>query len=184
MSTIRLMKTQLPQLAEELNTTDRTLRRALKQGLVRAKRPSPRTVDVPLAERLYLRRAWPFLVSLREALRTEPAVSLAVLFGSRARGDDSPQSDVDLVVSLREGANERELARRLSERLGLRVQLVTLDDAEKAPILLSEALREGRVLVDRDLMWPSLLQHRQAVERAAARERRRIDQRFSLTFAE
>jgi predicted nucleotidyltransferase len=176
------MRTALPQLAAELRTTDRTLRRALQQGLVHAERPSPRTVDVSIAERTYLRRAWPLLSRLRETLRTEPAVSLAVLFGSRARGDDYAQSDVDLLVRLRPGANRRELASRLSERLGLQVQLATFEDAQDAPLLLAEVMREGRVVVDRDCLWPALLRDRQQVERAARRERRRIDGQFAAVF--
>src|SRR5438270_4826625 len=89
-------------LAGELETTDRTLRRAFRQGMFRATRPSARKLDLPLAERVYLRRAWPLLSSLRGALRTEPSVGLAVLFGSRARGDERAESDVDLVLELRE----------------------------------------------------------------------------------
>jgi predicted nucleotidyltransferase len=177
------MKTRLREFASELKTSDRTLRRALEQGLVRGHRRSPRTVDLPVAERAYLRRAWPLLVGTREALRTEPALSLAVLFGSRARGDDHPGSDVDLLVCLRGAANRREVASRLSEKLGLRVQIVTLEDARTAPLLLAEAMREGRVLVDRRGEWPNLLRQRSRIDRAAERERRRIEQEFAATFA-
>ena len=176
------MKTRLAALAAELDTTDRTLRRALQQGLLRAQRPSPRTVDLSVTERAYLRRAWPLLSSLREALRTEPAVSLAVLFGSRARGDDHPRSDVDLLVRLRQGADRRKLASRLSESLGLRTRLVALEDAERAPLLLAEVMREGRVVIDRDKAWPALLARRHRIERAARRERRRIDDDFAAAF--
>jgi predicted nucleotidyltransferase len=179
-----LMRTALPELAAELETTDRTLRRALRQGLVNARRPSPRTVDVSLAERTYLRRAWPLLRGLREALRTEPTVSLAVLFGSRARGDYSAGSDVDLLVGLRDEANARHVASRLSEKLGLRVQLVSLEDARRAPLLLREVLREGRVLIDRDREWRSLLREKEQVERAARREQRRVDAQFSAVFGD
>jgi predicted nucleotidyltransferase len=179
-----LVRTALPALAAELGTTDRTLRRALSQGLLNAQRPSSRTVDLSLAERTYLRHAWPVLARLREALRTEPAVSLAVLFGSRSRGDYLPESDVDLLVELRGVANVRQLASRLSEKLGVRVQLVTLEDARKAPLLLREVLREGRVLVDRDSIWPALLGAREQVERAARREQRRIDAEFAAAFGD
>jgi predicted nucleotidyltransferase len=178
------MRTALPELAAELKTTDRTLRRALGQGLVNAQRPSPRTVDVSLAERTYLRRMWPLLAGLREALRTEPTVSLAVLFGSRARGSYSASSDVDLLVGLRGEPRPRQLASRLSEKLGLRVQLVTLEDARKAPLLLREVLREGRVLVDRDRQWRSLLREKEQVERAARREQRRVAAQFSAVFGD
>src|SRR5438128_6514350 len=176
------MKTRLAELAADLGTTDRTLRRAVHQGLLRAQRPSPRTVDLPVAERRYVRRAWPLLSSLREALRTEPAVSLAVLFGSRARGDDHPSSDVDLLVHLRQEANGRELEARLSEKLGRRVQIVLLEDGRRKPLLLAEVMREGRVLVDRDETWPALLAEQHRIERAARREQRRIDDHFAAAF--
>ena len=178
------MRTALLELAAELKTTDRTLRRALGQGLVNAQRPSPRTVDVSLAERTYLRRTWPLLAGLREALRTEPTVSLAVLFGSRARGNYSARSDVDLLVGLRDEPRPRQLASRLSQKLGLRVQLVTLEDARKAPLLLREVLREGRVLVDRDRQWRSLLREKEQVERAARREQRQVAAQFVALFGD
>jgi predicted nucleotidyltransferase len=115
-------------------------------------------------------------------LRTEPSVSLAVLFGSYARGEEHRRSDVDLAVRLRDGGRRRELASRLSEKLGSRVQLVTLEDAAGAPLLLAEVMREGRVVVDRDGLWPRLVRQREQVERAARRERRRLDAEFSAVF--
>jgi predicted nucleotidyltransferase len=177
------MRTSLAELADELDTTDRTLRRAVRQGLLHGHRPSPRTLDLSIPERVYVRRAWPLLSSLREALRTEPTVSMAVLFGSRARGDDHPLSDVDLLVRLRRDADPHELAARLSGRAGHHVQTVTLDDAREKPVLLDEIIRDGRVLVDRDGAWPALLAERSRIERAARRERRRIDDRFAAAFA-
>jgi predicted nucleotidyltransferase len=176
------VKTRLAELASEVNTTDRTLRRAVRQGLLRAHRLSPRTLDLPLAERAYLRRTWPFLAAVREALRTEPSVSLAVLFGSRARGDEHASSDIDLLVQLRGGTNARQLASRLSGRLGHPVQLVLLEDAERTPLLLSEVLNEGRVLVDRDETWPSLMDQRSKIERARRKAERQIDSEFETAF--
>jgi predicted nucleotidyltransferase len=177
------VRTNLAELADELETTDRTLRRAVQQGLLHGHRPSPRTLDLPIQERVYARRAWALLSSLREALRTEPAVSTAVLFGSRARGDDHPLSDIDLVVHLRGDAEPNEIATRLSERAGHRVQAVLLEDVRQKPLLLAEIIREGRVLIDRDGTWPGLLAERSRIERAARRERRRIDERFAAAFA-
>ena len=176
------MRTGLTELAGELGTTDRTLRRALRQGLVRAYRPSARTVELSVGERAYLRRTWPLLASLRQALRTEPTVSLVVLFGSQARGDDRSGSDVDLLVRLRSGSNGRALASRLSEKLGLHVQVVLLEDARRAPRFLAEVMREGRLMIDRHEAWPALLAERERIERAAARERRRIDDEFAAAF--
>jgi predicted nucleotidyltransferase len=177
------MNLGLTELAAELATTDRTLRRAVTQGLLRAERPSPRKLEVPLSERDYLRRSWPLLSALRKALRTEPSVRFAALFGSAARGEMHPESDVDVLVVLREVGDTRPVASRLAERLGLRVQLVRLEDAQRAPKLLAEVLSEGRVLVDRESMWPQLRQQRTNVERAAAQERNRVDREFAERFA-
>ena len=171
-------------LASELQTTDRTLRRALRQGTLRGTRPSARKLDLPLGERVYLRRAWPLLTALRQALRTEPAVRLAVLFGSRARGDERPGSDVDLLVAFREEQSGREVASRLIDRLGLSIEIVSLQDAENAPLLLDQVLREGRVLVDRDGTWPALVAKESTIRRVAQRERHRIDVAFATAFPE
>jgi predicted nucleotidyltransferase len=96
---------------------------------------------------------------LLAALRTEPNVELAVLFGSVARGEDiTGASDVDLLVELRDphpGALEA-LRGRLSNHVGLEVQLVPLRAAHRDPHLLSEVLRDGRPLVDRQQRWPAL----------------------------
>lgn len=177
------MNVDLSTLAAELGTTDRTLRRAVEQGLLRAHRPSPRKLEMSVKEREFLRRSWPLLSRLREALRTEPAVSYAVLFGSRARGDVHSRSDVDVLVELREAADKRALASRLSRRLGLRVQLVTREEAEETPLLLREILREGRVLVDREASWPRLKKRAPSVEKAAHRERLRVEREFAESFA-
>jgi predicted nucleotidyltransferase len=180
------MRTTLPRLARELETTDRTLRRAVDQGLLRIQRPSPRTVELPLDEHVYLRKNWPLLAELRQILRTEPGISLAVLFGSRARGDNHAHSDVDLLVALRpdakSGATERRRSRalsaRLSERLGLDVQVIPLRDAEDSAVLLAEVIRDGRVLVDRGGEWSRLVERRNRVNHAATRERKELNQRF------
>lgn len=176
------MNIDLATLAAELATTDRTLRRAVAQGLLRAERPSPRKLEISVGERAFLRRSWPLLSELRQAFRTEPSVALAALFGSSARGEMHAGSDVDVLVVLRGTGDRRRLAVRLAERLGRRVQLVDLEDAQRAPLLLAEALREGRVLVDRDGLWPRLQQQRARVERAAARERERVDREFAELF--
>lgn len=176
------MLADLVTLAAELGTTDRTLRRSVAQGLVRAGRPSPRKVEIPVKEREFLRRSWPLLSQLRQAFRTEPAVSFAALFGSAARGEMHSGSDVDVLVALRAGADARALASRLSERVGLHVQLVLLEDAQRVPLLLAEALREGRVLVDRERWWPRLRLQRSKIERAATLERARVNREFSELF--
>src|SRR6266480_401113 len=176
------MLVRLPDVANELKTTDRTLRRAVEGGLVRGRRLSPRKFEMPIAERVYLRENWPVLRELREALRTEPSVRAAILFGSYARGEQHEGSDVDILVDGKPGPGLRALAARLSARLGRPTQLVALEDADNAPLLLAEVLRDGRVLVDRNDTWPHLLDAKPAIERRAGRERRRIDTEFAAAF--
>ena len=43
---------------------------------------------------------WQLLSQLRQMLRTKRGVRLAVLYGSLARGEEDPDSDLDLLVSL------------------------------------------------------------------------------------
>jgi predicted nucleotidyltransferase len=176
------MLTALLHLANELDTTDRTLRRAVQEGLVRGHRVSPRKFEMPISERTYLRDNWPLLRELRDALRTEPSVRAAILFGSYARGEQHEASDIDILVDRKLGPGLREVAGRLSLRLGRPTQLIALEDAEKAPLLLAEVLRDGRVLVDRDETWARLRNARATIERRAMRERRRIDSEFAAAF--
>jgi predicted nucleotidyltransferase len=176
------MLTVLPQLATSLGTTDRTLRRAAADGLIRGKRVSSRKFDMPLSEREYLRANWRVLSELRDALRTEPSVRAAVLFGSYARGEQHERSDIDILVDRAPGPGLRAVAGRLAQRLGSPVQLVALEDAESAPLLLAEVLREGRVLVDRNDTWRRLLARKSKVERQANRERRRVDAELEAVF--
>lgn len=150
---------ELAQLSAALHTSQRTLRRAADAGLVRARRVSERRVHVPDAERRYLATHWDLLSALRAALRTEPNVRLAVLFGSTARGDDTPASDVDLLVRLAEPGRFRllELEERIAASIGRTVELVRLGDAEREPTLLGEIVVDGRVIVDRDEVWPAFV---------------------------
>ena len=155
-------------LARHLDVPERTLRRAAAEGLIRGRRTSPRRYETSLREEAYLRRHWPLLRDLRAALRTEPNVRLAVLFGSQATGAGIERSDVDLLVALDDPSAARVagLAGRLERRLGRDVQLVRLQDAERAPSLMVDVIEHGRVLVDRDVRW------RQLTSRAAMWRRR------------
>ncbi len=162
--------TSLRALARHLDVPERTLRRAAAQGLVHGKRTSARRFETSLREEAYLREHWPLLRALRAALRTEPSVRLAVLFGSLATGRGDEGSDVDLLVSLSDSSARRvaELSARLERRLGREIQLVRLQDAETTPLLMYEALARGRVLVDRDHQWPRLRSRLAAWRRRAA----------------
>ena len=100
--------TGLTLLAEEVGVNERTLRRAASRGdASRGIRPTPRKLELPLQEREYVRRSWGLLATLRTALRTEQNVRFALLFGSAATGMDTPGSDVDVLVDLRDASFER-----------------------------------------------------------------------------
>ncbi len=153
------MSSILQQLAEEVDVSERTLRRGVSSELIRARRPSSRRLLISEREVAWVRSHWQLVSELRAALRTEPNVELAVLFGSVARGDDvAGVSDVDLLVGLRRpapGALEG-LRARLGARLSAEVQLVPLEAARRNPRLLAEVVRDGRPLIDRERSWPHL----------------------------
>ena len=78
-----------------------------------------------------------------------------VLFGSAARGQMGPHSDVDLLVVMPDGVHRRETAQRLYRALagfGLAkdIEVVTESDvrqfADEPSLVIRPALREGRDL--------------------------------------
>lgn len=166
---------ELDLLARQVGTSSRTLRRAFEQGTLRGTRPSTRRLKLSAAERDFVLRRWGLLASLRAALRTEPNVRFALLFGSTARGEDAEDSDIDLLVELRDASLVRriDLELRLEEQLGRRVDVLTLADAESSPLLLAEALSDGRVLVDREHRWGELRPQVPQLERRARSQTRR-----------
>lgn len=166
-----VMRSTLPTLAAALCADARTLRRAVARGTVRCRRPGPRQLALS-GELAYLHGHWPTLEALSRALRTEPNVRLAVLYGSVARGDDRQDSDVDLLVDLREDTGRAALGLmdRLDRGLGRPVDIARLRRVrETSPLLLLQALDEGRVLVDRDATWSVLRAERDKVAADAAR---------------
>jgi predicted nucleotidyltransferase len=166
--------TVLRDLAEDIGVSERTLRRAVNARTIHAERPSARRLRLSDDERDWVRAHWPTVGCLREALRTEPAVRLAVLFGSAARGRSHRRSDLDLLVALDSPAPAAlaALQERLTDTAGREVQLVTMDSAQSSPGLYADALRDGRVIVDRDRRWPRLKRGEQAARRAAERRER------------
>jgi uncharacterized protein len=156
-------------LAAELGVHGRTLRRAVDDGAIRGDRISPRRLKLSPAEESYVLHAWPLLGRLRALLRTERNVRFAALFGSRARGDERPDSDIDLLVVLDDDSVSRQfdLERRLEAALSLPVQVVTVDDAHHSPLLLASAIEDCRVLVDRAGGWRMLQSDYPSVVRAA-----------------
>lgn len=169
--------TELDLLAREVAASGRTLRRAAARGLIRAARPSARKVVVSAGERLYVSSHWALLSTLVEALRKQPNVRLAVLFGSLARGEEGRGSDVDLLVRLRRDDYRArgELVAGLESEGGRRVQVFSLEQAEEAPLLLTDVLREGRVLVDRDGDWSRLKRREAKIARRAREEEERLE---------
>lgn len=82
-----------------------------------------------------------------------------LLFGSRARGEAGPWSDVDLLVVLPEVAHKREAAVEILRTLGdlpIAVDIVVTTPEELARRgrmngdMLRTALREGRVVYERE----------------------------------
>jgi len=172
------MTTDLQDLGAELGASERTLRRALNEGTLRANRPSPRRLTITAAEKHYLRQSWSLLAALRQILRTEQNVRFALLFGSAARGDDTAHSDLDLLVSMRDPSLARiaDFSLKLESALGRSVDVVTLEDAATAPHLLAEASTEGRVLVDREGRWQVLRAEADTLRRRARRnDKHRIE---------
>lgn len=95
---------------------------------------------------------------LRERVRAffdaEPATVAVYLFGSTARGDAGPASDVDVAVLFYAPpaatlmGSGLSLAGRLEQMLGTRVDLIVLNNASAD--LVHRVLRDGDLLVDRD----------------------------------
>ncbi len=169
---------QLPDNSKihELGTTDRTLRRLADTGTLRVSRRVGRNRVARPGEEAYLRSHWTLLSDLRSALRTERAVRMAVLFGSVARSADHPESDLDLMVDLGNAPTLRQrwgLRRRLSQKLGRKVDLFVLDDLRSQPEILSPLLDTARPVVDREAAWPELIAQRGNLARRAERWHRR-----------
>jgi predicted nucleotidyltransferase len=177
----------LQALAREIGADERTLRRAVEEGTIRGVRPSPRMLSLDATERAYLAGHWDVLATLRRSLRTEPNVSLAVLYGSAARGTDDAGSDVDLLVAFRREAprSAARLAQRLGRALDRDVDVARLDLVlANEPLLAVTALDEGRVLVDRDGQWGRLRRRRAHLVRRAAELHEARRRRVAAALAE
>lgn len=87
-------------------------------------------------------------------LQDQPGIAAAYLFGSTARGDARPGSDIDVAVLFRQKPAARldgprfVLEGDLERRLGRPVDLVVLNEA---PVdLRIRVLRDGRLILDSD----------------------------------
>ncbi|HSZ70774.1 MAG TPA: nucleotidyltransferase domain-containing protein [Solirubrobacteraceae bacterium] len=162
----------LARSAQKVGCNERTLRRYIDSGLLRGRRVAHGDLELSHPEEAYLLGHWALISKLMGALRTERDVRLAVLFGSTATGEDTPVSDVDLLVVHRrpDWRAQAGLRIRLRRALGVPVDIVMLEQAEAQPSLLADVLGEGRVLVDRDDLWAALSQRRDQILAASVRE--------------
>jgi predicted nucleotidyltransferase len=87
---------------------------------------------------------------IREILDRWPGVRLAVLFGSMARGQARPESDLDLgiVAPQLDGRDELTLQAQLERSAGRPVDLVRLDRA--STLIRWYAARDGILVLARD----------------------------------
>ncbi len=95
------------------------------------------------------------LEPLKQALAAQPAVQLAVLFGSQARGRSGPRSDLDLGLVLEpDTPTDRCRVEVAVGRAARReVDFVYLDEAP--PLLRFQIARDGVVLATREeRLWP------------------------------
>jgi len=170
------MGRELELVADELGCSERTLRRCTHDGLLRARTIAAGGIELSEDERRYALGHWELISCLRRALRTERDVRLAVLFGSVAVGDDRSSSDVDLLVARRSDSPRPRaaLSLRLGRALGRRMHLVDLEQAQASHALISDVLREGRPVLDRDGLWNALLGRRDEVLADAGREDRAL----------
>lgn len=91
---------------------------------------------------------------IRTLFEAEPSVSTVYLFGSHARGDAGPSSDVDVAVLFTAApaatlmGPRLTLAGRLEQTLSVPVDLIVLNSAPAD--LVHRILRDGHLIVDRD----------------------------------
>lgn len=177
---------RLCKVAATIGADERTLRRAVARGAVHGTRAG-RGIAISDEEREYLAGHWRVIGDLQRALRTEPNVALAVLYGSVARGEDVEGSDVDLLVSFHheENADTVRLASALRSRLGRDIDVASLRRVERrSPLLLLQILNEGRVIADRAGQWDELQARRGAVRQRARRAQRKQRDRTATAIGD
>ncbi len=175
----KLLSVPSAELANQLGTSDRTLRRLVEAGVIRSLRRASGHHPVPIAEEEWLRGHWQVISGLRRALRSEPSVRAALLFGSVAKGTDTPASDIDVVVDLQSDnqMDLRGLRRRLAGKLGRSIDLFLLSDLEAEPERLLQIVSHARPIVDRVGTWQRLSQQRRVLRGRALRRQHALRSR-------
>lgn len=138
------------------------------------------------AERRWLTGNGALIRDVDVLTRHNKAIDMVVLFGSRARGAQRPDSDVDLLVDGDISGNARALAimrGELLERLRRDVEICTLPEAYASPVVLLEATYDGRVLKDTAGRWKRTVEARPRVFRQAAAERATYPNRERIALA-
>ncbi|MDX6643792.1 MAG: hypothetical protein QOD76_1754 [Solirubrobacteraceae bacterium] len=152
--------THVDNLAAALGVSGRTLRRGIGLGLVRGSRMTQRWTRVAPDEEDYLIASWAMLDAIRRALRNERRVRFALLHGDAARNRPLPRPDCPVRILLtffaEDPGGRARLHRKLASATGREIRLTVMDEVEDQPRLLLDAIRHGRVLVDRrgtDWRW-------------------------------
>ena len=126
------------------------------------------------------------LDALGAAIINDSGVDLFVLFGSVARGEAHPRSDIDLLLdgpTARDPPALTRLRGELWEALDHPIELLTLSEARKIAPVLASAIRDGLVIADRFDQWNSVLRMRDEIERDASIEVRTYPARRAAALA-
>jgi predicted nucleotidyltransferase len=123
---------------------------------------------------------------LRSVAVRNLGIDLLVLFGSVARAEDHPGSDIDLLLdgpAARDLSSMTRLRGQLSEELGRPIGLITLSEAREVAPVLTGVIRDGRVIVDRCDQWVSVLRMRDEIEASATAEAKTYSARRAAALA-
>ncbi len=96
--------------------------------------------------------------SLKQVLSNHPAILLALLFGSIAKGNANPESDIDLAVAANHPltVNEKmQLIAELAQITGRPVDLVDLTTAGEP--LLGQIIAHGKKIVRDDALYAEMI---------------------------
>ena len=133
--------------------------------------PSDRA-ELKEGEEEWLHQHLAIVESLERVLEESSGVESLIMFGSCARGEERSDSDLDLLVGGPILWNERILFRvHLEEAVGRKVDLSGLDELRSAPVVLFNALRDGRALRDTRGEWKRLRGEKEQLRREAEAER-------------